>query len=184
MSKSTDGLCKKYNNNNKRSITLKQRENALLKTIKKKKILKGLEKFHRNTLIPTSSVLYIPIPQPPEIKSYTSHSFCLLPSAGENTILNLPGWSTTKSVALYWEIKTSNLMRETVLLSVWMHLCKEQTRTDCISYLIAKSVSADCYGLCPPRNEARDVFTQDWLTENCAAQDVPDGSIRTLPHLL
>lgn len=49
----------------------------------------------------TSSVLYMPIPQPPAGKSKTSHSLLLLPSAGENTILNLPGWSTTKSVALY-----------------------------------------------------------------------------------
>lgn len=49
----------------------------------------------------TSSVLYIPIPQPPVVKSYTSHSLGLLPSAGVKIILNLPGWSTTKSVALY-----------------------------------------------------------------------------------
>lgn len=59
------------------------------------------------TLLLTSSVLYIPIPQPPVVNSYTSHSFGLLPSVGVNTILNLPGWSTTKSVALYWEIKAS-----------------------------------------------------------------------------
>lgn len=57
----------------------------------------------------TSSVLYIPIPQPPDLKSYTSHSFCLLPSVGVKVILNLPGWSTVKSVALYWEIKTTAL---------------------------------------------------------------------------
>lgn len=53
----------------------------------------------------TSSVLYIPMPQPPAVKSNTSHSFGLLPSAGAKTILNLPGRSTTKSVALYCEIK-------------------------------------------------------------------------------
>lgn len=51
-------------------------------------------------------------------------------------------------------------------------------------HLIAKSMSTDGDGMCPPRNEARDVFTQDRLTENCAAQDVPDGSIGTLPHPL
>lgn len=51
-------------------------------------------------------------------------------------------------------------------------------------YLVTKSMSADCYGLCPPRNEAWDVFTQDWLSKNCPAQDVPDGSIWTFPHLL
>lgn len=70
-----------------------------------------------------------------------------------------------------------------------MPLWKEQTHI-CISfflflfYLIAKSMSADCYGLCPTWNKTWNVFTEDWLTENCAAQDVPDGSIRTLPHLL
>ncbi|KAG9340732.1 hypothetical protein JZ751_020324 [Albula glossodonta] len=32
----------------------------------------------------TSSVLYIPIPQPPAGKSYTSHSFPALPSDGTN----------------------------------------------------------------------------------------------------
>lgn len=53
----------------------------------------------------------------------------------------------------------------------------------CISHLIAESVSADCYGLSPPRNEAGDVFTQDRLTENCSAQNIPDGSIWALPHL-
>lgn len=51
-------------------------------------------------------------------------------------------------------------------------------------YLIAKSMSANCYGLCPTGNKTGNVFTKDWLTENCAVQDVPDGSIWTLPHLL
>lgn len=56
----------------------------------------------------TSSVLYMPIPQPPAGKSYTSHSLPVLPSAGVKMILNFPGWSTTKSVALYC-IKTQQL---------------------------------------------------------------------------
>ena len=43
----------------------------------------------------------MPIPQPPAGKSYTSHSLPWLPSVGVKIILNLPGWSTTKSVALY-----------------------------------------------------------------------------------
>ncbi len=64
-----------------------------------------------------------------------------------------------------------------------MHLFKGK-HAFYISYLIAKSVSADCYALRPTRNKTRDVFTKDWLTENCAAQNVPDGSIRALPHLL
>lgn len=100
VSKSTDGLCK---------------ENTIIKKITSQSIRK-LEKTWRThspfhvyksikLLILTLSVLYIPIPQPPAGKSYTSHSFCLLPSAGENTILNVPGWSITKSVALYCEIK-------------------------------------------------------------------------------
>lgn len=45
-------------------------------------------------------------------------------------------------------------------------------------------MSANCYGLCPTRNKAGNVSAKDWLTENCAAQNVPDGSIGTLPHLL
>lgn len=62
--------------------------------------------------------------------------------------------------------------------------CQTSAYQTSISHLIAESVSADCYGLSPPRNQARDVFTQDRLTENCAAQNIPDGSIWALPHLL
>lgn len=45
-------------------------------------------------------------------------------------------------------------------------------------------MSANCYGLRPAKNKAWDVFTHDWLSENCSAQDVSDGSIGTFPHLL
>lgn len=60
----------------------------------------------------TSSVLYMPIPQPPPGKSYTSHSLVLLPSAGEKTILNVPGWLTTKSVALYCKVTRGQCVSE------------------------------------------------------------------------
>lgn len=144
-------------------------------------VLLNCKYMYKQTL--TSSVLYIPIPQPPAGKSYTSHSLCLLPSAGRNTILNLPGWSTTKSVALYCEIKHQTWAVR--LFSGQIGCIFGWSKTHILmSYLIAKSVSADRYAFCPTGNKTRDVFTKDGLTENSAAQDVPDGSVRTPPHLL
>lgn len=45
-------------------------------------------------------------------------------------------------------------------------------------------MSANGDGLCPTRNKSGNVLADDWLTEDSAAQNVPDGSIRTLPHFL
>lgn len=35
----------------------------------------------------------------------------------------------------------------------------------------------------PAWNEPRDVFYEYGLSKNCAIEDIPDGSVRTLPHL-
>lgn len=51
-------------------------------------------------------------------------------------------------------------------------------------HLITEGVSANSDGLCPARNKPGNVLADDWLTEDCAAQDVPDGAVGTLPHLL
>lgn len=45
-------------------------------------------------------------------------------------------------------------------------------------------VPANGDGLAPARDKARDVFADDGLPEDSPPEDVPDGSIRTLPHLL
>lgn len=127
-------------------------------------------------------MLYIPIPQPPEGKSYTSHSFSFPPSAGLNVILNLPGLSTTKSVALYWDTRTKE---------VHLHLYFIEFQNACRlfnggvrHYLIPKRVPADGDRLRPTRNQAGDVLADDWLAEHGAAQDVSDGSVWALPHAL
>lgn len=45
-------------------------------------------------------------------------------------------------------------------------------------------MSANGDGLRPAWNKPGNVLADDRLTEDGAAQDVPDGSIRALPHLL
>lgn len=50
--------------------------------------------------------------------------------------------------------------------------------------LIPKSMSVVCYGLSPTRKKTGNVLTKEQLTENCATEEVPDGPIRALPHLL
>ncbi|MNN18816.1 hypothetical protein D3C81_1320350 [compost metagenome] len=50
--------------------------------------------------------------------------------------------------------------------------------------LVAKGVTADDDGLGPARNQTRHVLADDRLAENDAAQDVADGAVRRLPHLL
>ena len=45
-------------------------------------------------------------------------------------------------------------------------------------------MTSDNDRLCPARNEARDVRTDDRLTENNAAEDVTDGAVGRLPHFL
>lgn len=52
------------------------------------------------------------------------------------------------------------------------------------SHLISERVSADGDGLRPAGNQPRNVLADDWLTEDGAAQDVSDGTVRALPHLL
>ena len=39
-------------------------------------------------------------------------------------------------------------------------------------------------GLLPAGDQAGNVLADDGLSEHCASKDVPDSSIRRLPHLL
>lgn len=50
--------------------------------------------------------------------------------------------------------------------------------------LVTESVTADHDRRGPVRDEARNVFADDRLTEDRAVEDVTDGAIRALPHLL
>lgn len=45
-------------------------------------------------------------------------------------------------------------------------------------------MAADDDGLHPPAHEPGDVFADDRLPEDSAAQNVPDGAVGRLPHLL
>lgn len=50
--------------------------------------------------------------------------------------------------------------------------------------LVGVRVPAYHYRLRPARHQARDVAADDGLAEHGAAQDVTDGAVRRLPHLL
>jgi hypothetical protein len=52
------------------------------------------------------------------------------------------------------------------------------------SVLVTVSVSADDDRFLPAGDEPGDVIDDDWLSEDSTIQDVSDGSIGTLPHLL
>ena len=51
------------------------------------------------------------------------------------------------------------------------------------SVLITECVSTYDNWLDPAWNQTRNVFDNDWLTENCSIKNVSDCSIWTLPHL-
>lgn len=53
-----------------------------------------------------------------------------------------------------------------------------------MSHLVTECVSSNGDGLRPAWNKPGNVLTDDWLTENCASQNVPDGAVGALPHLL
>lgn len=50
--------------------------------------------------------------------------------------------------------------------------------------LISKGVSAYNDGLLPTRNQSRHILDDYGLSEDSAIEDIADGSIRALPHLL
>ena len=50
--------------------------------------------------------------------------------------------------------------------------------------LVAEGMTADDDGLRPAGHEARHVLADDRLAEDHAAQDVADGAVGRLPHLL
>lgn len=51
------------------------------------------------------------------------------------------------------------------------------------SVLISESMTADNDWLFPLGNQERNVFAQDWFTENSSIQVITDGSVRRFPHL-
>ena len=51
------------------------------------------------------------------------------------------------------------------------------------SYLITMGVSSNDNCLFPPRDKSWNCLADDWLTENCATQNVTNGAIGTTPHL-
>ena len=59
-----------------------------------------------------------------------------------------------------------------------------QSPTPTRANLVAVGMPANGDGLGPARDETRDVLTDDGLPEDSSPEDVPDGSIGALPHLL
>lgn len=53
-----------------------------------------------------------------------------------------------------------------------------------MSHLVTEGVSSDGDGLRPAWDEPGNVLADDWLAEDRASQDVPDGAVGALPHLL
>lgn len=49
--------------------------------------------------------------------------------------------------------------------------------------LVAETVAGDDNGLVPVTDNARNIFANDRLAENCAVKDVADGAIGAAPHL-
>lgn len=123
----------------------------------------------------TSSVLYMLMPMPPPGKLNTSHSFAPLPSFGVKIILNVPDLSTTKSVALYC----------TGQGRAWGRVHEYLPDPPCHgAHLVTVGMPADGDGLGPAGHQARDVLADDGLPEHRPPQDVPDGAVGALPHLL
>lgn len=52
------------------------------------------------------------------------------------------------------------------------------------AHLVAVGMPADGDGLGPARHQAGDVLADDGLSEDCPPQDVSDGAVGALPHLL
>ena len=50
--------------------------------------------------------------------------------------------------------------------------------------LISMGMATDDDGVIPGSNESGDVRAENWLTEDGAAEDVSDGSVRRSPHFL
>ena len=76
-----------------------------------------------------------------------------------------------------------------LLLMLWhKKLISNPNETSClplaISYLVTVRMTANDDGLRPSWYEPGDLLTDDWLPEHGASEDVPDGTVRTQPHLL
>lgn len=63
-------------------------------------------------------------------------------------------------------------------------LFNDRDQTPEASHLIAECVPSDGDGLRPAWNQPGNVLADDRLTEDRASQDVPDGAVGALPHLL
>lgn len=63
-------------------------------------------------------------------------------------------------------------------------LFNERDQTPEASHLVAERVPPDGDGLRPAWNQPGNVLADDGLTEDRAPQDVPDGAVGALPHLL
>lgn len=48
--------------------------------------------------------------------------------------------------------------------------------------LVTEGVPSDNDGFFPSGNEPRDIFYDDGFSEDCAVENIPDGTVGTLPH--
>ena len=54
----------------------------------------------------------------------------------------------------------------------------------CAANLITVGMTANHNGLLPPRDQSGNVLTDDGLPEDSSSQDVTNGTVGALPHLL
>lgn len=65
-----------------------------------------------------------------------------------------------------------------------LHLQTGITQSDQQPHLVSVGMTANDNGFLPARHQTRDVAADDCLAEHSATQDVTDGAIGGLPHLL
>ena len=68
--------------------------------------------------------------------------------------------------------------------SLYCNKFSTHTHTHTYTHLVSICMTAYDDGFLPGGHETRDVGADDGLTEHGASQDVPDGAVGTLPHLL
>jgi len=52
------------------------------------------------------------------------------------------------------------------------------------AYLVTEGMSANDDWMSPAGNQTRNLFAENWFPEDCATEDVSDGTVGTQPHLL
>lgn len=117
-------------------------------------------------------MLYIASATPGPLKSYTLILVGAPPLAGVYTSSSLPGPGAKKSDARYC-VHTKSRQSQAF-----------NTTPPGGHYLVTECVTPNHNGVLPAGHWLGDTVEDDWLSEDCAAEDVAYGAVRALPHLL